>query len=301
MDAVISVMLSLLVLGMGLLIGLIVLKRFLCLAPLPLVLSSFKPPYPWLLLQPSVESLYCISVEPKAYREVQVNEEVDQEKEDEVVAYEGRGGCEDVACPEEVSGETQSSLLSSPEAPYEPTRNPSTETCPLDSITLLKEHMLAPDMGTPHREETTPQNTTHATHLLPLTPTQELEKNDLALTRHQRGDDLKQEDEEDEEDNDDVNFFSLTLGSQNSKQEKTETDENMENDVKLWKPEVPLIVLGPPEPLLDIQPIQDIQCSESTNCLTSYSEEEEEEQEDGMEEEEAFSGYMMREKKNTFL
>ncbi|KAF5903288.1 interleukin-20 receptor subunit alpha-like isoform X1 [Clarias magur] len=153
MDVVITVFLCLLVLGVALLITRSVLKRFLCVARLPLVLSSFQPPYNlWLLPLPSVDSLQCISVEPNAYKEVQVNEEVDQEKEDEVVAYEGRRACDDISCPEDVSEETQSSLSSSSEVPYEPTRNPSAKTCPhaptfseLHTIELAEMHPTCRD------------------------------------------------------------------------------------------------------------------------------------------------------------
>lgn len=207
---------------------------------------------------PSVESLKCILLEPNTHDAVQVNEDMDQEKEDEEVAYEGRKGCE------EISDEHTHNLVA-------------------ETYTYVP--VSPPDMISLDLEATTPQITSriHTTHLFPLiTPIQELKKKDLALLRHKRGDEFKQEDKED---SGDVNFFSLILGSQNSEQEEeTEKEEEMEN-VKKVKPEEPLFVLGPPQLAMDIQPMY----SESTNI--SYCEEEEEYD---TEEEEAFSGYMMR-------
>ncbi|KAF4086709.1 hypothetical protein AMELA_G00087420 [Ameiurus melas] len=290
MDAVISVVLSLL--GLVIVVTVIVqaFKRFILLKThLPFVLSSFSAPYKvQLFIWPSVESFHkmCILLEPNTYKDVQVNNEVDQEKTDEEVAYEGRRGCEEIECCEEISEETKSSIPCSPEIPHEHTHNSVTETYPHVPRTFLKENMLTPDMIRLKWEATTPQTIgqIHTTHFLPLkTPIQEIKKNGLALLGHKRGDELGQEEEE-EEGSDNVNFFSLTLGGQNSEQE--ETEENMEN-VKLVKPEVPLFVLGPPKPAMNIQPTY----SESTNKCISYSEEEDQED---FEEEEAFSGYMMR-------
>ncbi|XP_026792981.3 uncharacterized protein LOC113540598 [Pangasianodon hypophthalmus] len=289
MDAVISVFLCLLALVTVMIVGLLLLKRSMKIHQ-PLVLSSFKPPYKVVLLRwPTVEFVKCVSLEPNIYKDVQVSEEVDREKEDEEVAYEGRRGCE------EISEESRSSLPSSPESQYEHPCNPDTKTHTHVPGTFLKEH-TAPDKITRHWEATTPQTTsqTLTAHLLPLkTPIQELKKNDLALLRHKRGDELREEEEEEEEeeeveeeeeeeDSDNVNFFSLILGGQNSEQQ----EEKMEN-VKKVQPEVPLFVLQPPKPAMDIQPTY----TENTTKRISYSEEEEEED---MEEEEAFSGYMIR-------
>lgn len=241
---------------------------------------SFNAPYKvQLLALPTVESIKCISLGPNTYGDLQINEEVDQVKEDEEVAYEGLRGCE-VVCCEKISEGTGSSLPFSPEIQHEQTNNSVTEKYTLFCGTLLKEQMLA----------TTPQSTNQVlrTHLLPLeTPIQENRKNNLALHWPKRGDELGQEKEEEEEDSDNVNFFSLTLGSHHSEQqEETEKEEKMGN-VKKVKTEVPLFVFEPPKPAMDIQPVY----SESTNQHVSYSEEEEEED---TEEEEAFSGYMMR-------
>nr|UOI84937.1 cytokine receptor family member b2 [Ictalurus punctatus] len=288
MDPVISGVLSLL--GLVIVVTVIVqaFKRSILLKThQPLVLSSFNAPYKvQLLTWPSVESLHkkCILLEHNTNEDVQVNEEVDQEKADEEVAYEGRRGCEQIDCCEEISEETKSSIPGSPEIPYEHTHNSVTETYPHVPGTFLKEHTLTPDMIRLNREATTPQTTgqIRTTHFLPLkTPIQKIKKNDLALLRHKRGDEIGQE----EEGSDNVNFFSLTLGGQNSEQEE-ETEENMEN-VKQVKPEVPLFVFGPPKPAMNVQPTY----SESTNKCISYSEEEDQED---TEEEEAFCGYMMR-------
>lgn len=224
-----------------------------------------------LLLLPTVESINCISLEPNAYDEL-INDEVDQEKEDEKVVYEGLGGCEEVVCCEEISEDARSSLPVSPEIHHEQTNNSVIETYTHFPGTFLKQQVLT----------TTPQSTSQSlrTHLLsPKTPVQEIRKNNLASHWPKRGDELGQQ----EEGSDNVNFFSLTLGRHHSEeQEETEKEEQVGN-VKKVKTEVPLFVLESPKAAMDIQPTY----SENTNTHISYSEED-------TEEEEAFSGYMMR-------
>lgn len=235
---------------------------------------------PW----PTVESLHCISLEPNKYEEVQVNEELDQEKEDEEVTYERRKGCEDVVCGEEILEDPNSSLIVITEIQHEHTH------CLVRSETYgnVARTLLAPDMIKVHLKTTTlPQTSSQiiTTHLLSIkTPIQELKKNDLALLRHKKGNELSHE-QEDEEDTDNVNFSSLTLGGQNLEQDETEKEEKV--NVKSMKPDIPLIVLRPTKPVAEFQSIY----FQSTDEHISYSEEVEDE---NMEEEETFTGYMMR-------
>ncbi|KAG7331524.1 hypothetical protein KOW79_005493 [Hemibagrus wyckioides] len=286
MDAVILVFLFLVALVITAGLCLCTLRKYFKADP-PLVLISFNAPYKVQLLWPSVENLKCILLEPNTYKNVQFIEEEDQEKEDEEVAYEKLRGCEEVVLCEQISEETSSPLVRFPEIQLEHNHKPSTET--YTNRNILKEK-TAPGVFAPHWGVTSPQTTSQiiTTHLFPLkTPIPELKKNDTNLLRYTKGDEPRHEEEED--DSDDVNFFSLTLGGgQNSEQrdEAEEEEEQMENVLKM-KPEVPLFVLEPPKPAMDIQPTS----SESTNKPVSYSEEEEEED---TEEEEAFSGYMMR-------
>lgn len=247
--------------------------------------SSFKAPYKVQLLSwPTVESVKHISLEPNMYKEVQVNEDLEQEKQDEEVAYEGRNGCEEVVCCEEISEEPKFSLAVYPETQHEHTHFTVTETS-----TPVPETLLTPDITLPREATTHPQIKSHilTTHLLPLKMSvQELKKNDLIL--FMRGDALEQEEEEkDKEDSENVNFFSLTLRGHNSEQlDETANEEKME-DVNEMKPKIPLFVLASPNLAMEIQPTY----SESTDKHISYSEGEEEEDTG---EEDAFSGYMMR-------
>lgn len=236
------------------------------------------------LLCSSLENLKCILLEPNTCKNVQLIEEEDQEKEDEEVAYEKLRGCEEVVLCEQITEETSSPPIRFPEIQFEHNHKPSTET--YTNRKVLKEQ-TAPGIFALHWGVTSPQTTSQiiTTHLFPLkTPIPELKKNDTNLLRYKKGDEPRHEEEED---SDDVNFFSLTLGgSQNAEQrdEAEEEKEQMENVLKM-KPKVPLCVLEPQKPAMDIQPTS----SESTNKHVSYSEEDED-----TEEEEAFSGYMMR-------
>lgn len=235
---------------------------------------------PW----PTVESLNCISLEPNKYEEVQVNEELDQEKEDEEVAYEGRNGCE--VCGEEILDEPKASLLVFTKIPHEHTH------CPVRSETYgnVAGTLFPPDINTLHWKATTlPQSPIITTHLLPLkTQIQEHKNNDFALLRHENRDELRQEqeDEEDNEDTDNVNFFSVTLGGQNS-EEQDETEKEKKVNVKHMKPDKTLIVLRPPKPAVEFQHI-----FERPEKNISNSEELEDDNTEELEE--TFTGYMTR-------
>lgn len=223
--------------------------------------SSFQAPYeihllPW----PTEESLKRISLEPSKYEEIQVNEDIDQENEDEEVAYERRKGFEEEMGCKEISEEPVS-----PEIQHEHTHNSVTEP-----YAHVPGALFAPDMITPTPSQTTSQILT--TYPLPLkTP---IQNNDFALLWHKRGDELGQEEGE-EEDSDNVNFFSLTLGGQNSGQDDIEKEDHIEDlkNINLLS----LFMFGPPNPATDIQPTH----SESKDKHISYSEEEEEEDMDG--------------------
>ncbi|KAI5628532.1 hypothetical protein C0J50_3022 [Silurus asotus] len=236
--------------------------------PPPFVLSSFNAPYKVRIFSwPSVESLHHVSLDSNTCEDVPLNEEVDQEKEDEEVVYEGHRRCG------EIIEERNSSFPSSPEF-YTPDA----------AIETLEELFKTPDLITLHCEETALQNPSGilTAHVSPP-PVHDMDNNDSALLGHKNEDELRQEKEvEDMDDMDHVNFFSVTLGGHISEQQnESEEEEDIEtgNDVK------PLCMLGPPEPAMNFQPTY----SEPTDKHISYSEDEEDEAE-----EEAFSGYMMR-------
>ncbi|XP_027008315.2 uncharacterized protein LOC113646308 isoform X2 [Tachysurus fulvidraco] len=286
MDVEISVGVTVLVLGSVVIVGLVTYRRHLKTDP-PLVLSSFNTPYKVQLFSPSVESLTSILLEPNTCRNVQVTEEADQEKEDEEVTYERLRGCEEVECCEEISKETKSSLPMIPEVQFECNHETCTKT--YSDGNVLKEQTLAPDEIRPHWEVTSPSDSQIlTTHHLPLKKQiPEHKKNNSILLRYKTEDGHRQENEE-KEDSDNVNFFSLILGGQRFEQRDEAEEEEQIDDVLKMKPEVPLFVLEPSKPAMDLQPTTS---SESTDKHISYSDEEEDED---TEEEEEFSGYMMR-------
>lgn len=238
------------------------------------------------LFWPSVESLTSFSLESNTFRNVQVTEEADQEKEDEEVTYERLRGCENVEYCEEISKETKSSLPKIPEVQFECNHKTCTKT--YSGGNVLKEQTLAPDEIRPHWEVTSPQPTSQilTTHHLPLKKQIPKHKKGNSILLGYKTEDGYIQEKDEKEDSDNVNFFSLILGGQHLEQ-RDEAEEQMDDVIKV-KPEVPLFVLEPSKPAMDLQPTMS---SESTDKHISYSDEEEDED---TEEEEAFSGYMMR-------
>ncbi|KAF7709863.1 interferon alpha/beta receptor 2-like [Silurus meridionalis] len=263
------VFLCLLVLVIAVIVGLRASTRIMFFRiPPPFVLSSFNAPYEVRIFSwPSVESLHHVSLDSKTCEDVPLNEEVDQEREDKEVVYEGHRHCG------EIIKKTNSYFPSSPEFH---TPDPAIET--------LEELFKTPDLITLHCEETALQNPSGilTAHVSPP-PVHDMDKNDSALLGHKKEDELRQEEEvEDMDDMDHVNFFSLTLRGHNSEQQN---ESEKEEDIETGNDEKPLCMLGPPEPAMNFQPTY----SEPTDKHISYSEDEEDE-----DEEEAFSGYMMR-------
>ncbi|XP_062861477.1 interferon alpha/beta receptor 2-like [Trichomycterus rosablanca] len=281
-DLVIFVSLCLLVLMLLMCAPGLITSGTVCLkTQLPSVLSSFKSPYKvQVLVLPTVEFITCVSLETNPASitaEEEKDEETDQEKEDELVAYEKRHGCEQVACHEEHSEAVLAQVT--PEIQHKDNSKPLTEFSTPESQIFQKEPVLAQ-----HDWQLKPPKSTNSIiSSLPIPLETKNHQNNLDILKVTRGENERQKEQDESEVN--VNLFSLTLrGQREEQQEEVEEEKNLIHVQKI-EPLVPLFSLKLGKTTTDEQPT--VSQTSNRHFLSSEEDEDEEEEED-------YSGYMKR-------